>query len=136
MDDYEALGAYIENWLEDERMNLNIPLKGGKYIVCFADMGLWHGRVNGAKAVGDNIKDIFNSGAGYDGVKFYADRYNVRAKLTHHDGTHYCLFRVAKSEEQAHRLVERIAYGGMTEKQFRKATRSLRPLVGKVYGWR
>jgi hypothetical protein len=45
------------------------------------------------------------------------------------------LYRVAKSKEDAERLVNAIAYGGMTEEQFRKATRSLRPYVANVYGW-
>jgi len=132
---YDALGAYLDEWLDDERANLDKPLDGEQVIVAFADMGLWWGRPKGASVVGDNVHDIFETGANYDWVRFYADRYNVRAELGHHDGTHYVLFRVAKSREQAERLVESIAYGSMTEKQFRKATRSLRPLVAKVYGW-
>ena len=134
--DWESLSQYLDDWFVDEEINLNKDLPNGKYIVAFADMGLWHGRVAGAKMVGDNLKDIFTTGTSFDYVDFYADRYNVRATLKHHDGTHYVLFRVAKSKEEADRLVDRIACGRMTEKQFRKATRSLRPVVGKIYGWR
>jgi hypothetical protein len=59
----------------------------------------------------------------------------VRCVDAHHDGRNHYLYRVAKNREQAEKLVDKIAYGGMTEKQFRKATRSLRPYVAKVYGW-
>jgi hypothetical protein len=42
---------------------------------------------------------------------------------------------VAESKEQAERLVNKIAYNGMTEEEFRRATKSLRPYVAEVYGW-
>jgi hypothetical protein len=42
---------------------------------------------------------------------------------------------VAKDRDTAERLVEKIAYEGMTEQQFMKATKSLRPYVAEVYGW-
>ena len=66
---------------------------------------------------------------------YFCDKYNVRAEMHQHDGCHYVLFRVAKSVEDAERIVDAIASGRMTEKQFRKATRSLRPAVAKIYGW-
>ena len=39
------------------------------------------------------------------------------------------------SRREADRLVQAIAFENMTEEEFRKATRSLRPYVAKVYGW-
>jgi len=120
-----------DNNLDDERANLDVEVDG--YIVAFASLGLWNGRVNGAKLVGDNVKDILHSNDDY--VTWYCDPYNVKAEMIHHDGTNYVIYRVAKNKEQAERLVDKIAYHGMTEEEFRRATKSLRPYVAEVYGW-
>ncbi len=120
-----------DNNLDDERINLDVEVDG--YIVAFASLGLWNGRVNGAKLVGDNVKDILHSNDDY--VTWYCDPYNVKAEMIHHDGTNYVIYRVAKNKEQAERLVDKIAYHGMTEEEFRRATKSLRPYVAEVYGW-
>ena len=128
---YERYYEDCENNLYDERANLDVPVDG--VIVAFADLGLWDGRHNGAKTVGRYVKQILSSGNDYQ--DWYCDRYNVRCTDIHHDGTNFILYRVAKDEDEAARLVQAIAYEGMTEEQFRKATRSLRPYVAKVYGW-
>ena len=130
--DYELYSEDCEMNLYDERDNLNIKVDG--YIVAFASLGLWHGRVNGAKIVGGNVNDIFDTSSG-DYVTWYCDRYNTRCEDIHHDGRNYYLYRVAKDKETAERLVDKIAYDNMTEEKFRKATRSLRPYVAKVYGF-
>ena len=117
--------------LEDERGNLDIRLDG--VVVAFVDMGLWYGRPKGAKVMGCNVNSIF--GVLQDYNKFYADRWNVRSDLAHHDGTHHCLYRIAPNSEIAEHLVNMIAYGGMTEEEFKKRTKSLRPYVAEVYGW-
>ena len=132
VDLYEWVDETLSIYLQDERENLNKNVDG--CIVAFADLGLWDGHHNGAKVVGENVKNILRGSCG-DYVKWYCDQYNVRCYDCHHDGTNHYLYRVAKSYEDAKRLVDKIAYGGMTEKQFRKATRSLRPYVAKVYGW-
>lgn len=128
---YERYLEDCDSYLYDERANLDKEVDG--VIVAFADLGLWNGRVNGARIEGTNVKDILHSGCDY--LDWYCDRYNVRCSASHHDGTNHYLYRVAKDREQAERLVNKIAYGGMTEEQFMKATRSLRPYVAKVYGF-
>ena len=128
---YESYQDDCAIWLDDERCNLNIEVEG--CIVGFARLGLWNGRHNAAAIIGTNVKDILSSYCDY--LDWYCDRYNVCCKATHHDGTNYYLYRVAKTREQAERLVEAIAYKGMTEEQFRKRTKSLRPYVAEVYGW-
>ena len=120
-----------DNNLDDERANLNVEVDG--YIVAFASLGLWNGRVNGAKLVGTNVRDILHSNDDY--VTWYCDPYNVKAEMIHHDGTNYVIYRVARNKEFAEKLVNMIAYNGMTEEQFKRATRSLRPYVAEVYGW-
>ena len=120
-----------DNNLDDERINLDVEVDG--YIVAFASLGLWNGRVNGAKLVGTNVRDILHSNDDY--VTWYCDPYNVKAEMIHHDGTNYVIYRVARNKEFAEKLVNMIAYNGMTEEQFKRATRSLRPYVAEVYGW-
>lgn len=128
---YESYQDDCAIWLDDERCNLNIEVEG--YIVGYASLGLWNGGYNAAAIIGTNVKDILSSECDY--LDWYADRYNVRCKAIHHDGTNYYLYRVAKTREEAERLVKAIFYHGMTEEQFRKRTKSLRPYVAEVYGW-
>jgi len=139
----EEVSEALARWYEDERTNLDVPAKGigkkyenGGCIVAFADMGLWYGRRIGAAMRGENLNSFLDTATQGDYTYcFYADRYNIRAKWSHHDGTHYVLFRLAKNEADAARIVDAVASGRMNEKQFRKATRSLRPQVASIYGW-
>ena len=128
---YERYMDDRDNDLYDERANLDVPVDG--VIVCFADLGLWDGHHQGAKKFGKYVKNILRSDCEFN--DWFCDRYNVRCKASHHDGSNSYLYRVAKDEEQADRLVQAIAYEGMTEEEFRKATRSLRPYVANVYGF-
>ena len=128
---YERYHEDCDQYLYDERANLNVEVDG--VIVCFAVIGLWDGNHTGANSFGDNVRNILYSDCDY--VDWYCDRYNGRCDASHHDGTNHYLYRVAKDRKQAKELVDAIAYEGMTEEQFRKATRSLRPYVAKVYGW-
>ena len=129
--DYDRYNEDCSLFLDDERVNLNVEVEG--YIVAFASLGLWNGRVNGAKLIGTNVRSILYSDCDY--VTWYCDRYNVRCDAIHHDGTNHIIYRVAKSKEDAERLQNLIAYHDMTEEEFRKRTRSLRPYVANVYGW-
>ena len=128
---YERYHEDCSTYLDDERANLDETVDG--VIVCFAILGLWDGNHNGAKAFGDNVKNILSSSDDY--LDWYCDRYNVRGTGIHHDGTNTYLYRVAKNQEQADDLVYRIAYDNMTVEEFKKATKSLRPYVSKTYGW-
>lgn len=129
-----SIERYYENcsqYLYDERDNLDEEVDG--YIVVFARLGLWDGTHIGSGIVGTNVKDILHSNCDY--LDWYCDRYNVRCTAIHHDGTNSYLYRVAKSREQAENLADSIKYDEMTEEQFMRATKSLRPYVAKVYGW-
>ena len=134
--EYMNIDEYINDTLsedlDEERMNLDKEVDG--VIVAFADLGLWDGHHQGAKIFGTNVsKILYDSNCDY--AKWYCDRWNVRFEGAHHDGRNHYLYRVAKDRDTAERLVEKIAYEGMTEKQFMKATKSLRPYVAEVYGW-
>ena len=124
----EYYGFCCETNLEDERMNLNIEVDG--CIVVFASLGLWNGIRKGKAIVGTNVKDILSSNCDY--VTWYCDQYNVRCDATHHDGTNHYIYRVAPNREAALRLINK---DNFDEEKFRRATKSLRPYVAKVYGW-
>ena len=128
---YERYYEDCDIYLNDERANLDVEVDG--WIVAFGVLGLWDGNHNAACTFGNKVKNILKSECDY--LDWYCDRYNVRCRASHHDGTNHYLYRVAKDREQAKRLVDAIAYEGMTEEQFRKSTKSLRPYVAKVYGW-
>lgn len=117
---------------DDELDNLDEQVDG--VIVAFASLGLWDGKRNGAKIVGSNVTDILKSSCG-DYVNFYCDRWNALCEDAHHDGTNYYTYRVAKDRETAEKLVNKIAYEGMTREQFMRSTKSLRPYIANIYGW-
>lgn len=122
----------VNDYLSDERMNLDKPVNG--IIIAFADLGLWRGRRQGFKILGQNINDIFS--VTEDDNEWYGDGYNVRGRLSHHDGTHHILYRVAKDREDAERIAEQIFNLEIDEAGFRKRTRSLYPYVAEIYGWK
>lgn len=128
---YDRYADHCSIFIDDERANLDVEVDG--YIVAFADSGFWNGRRNGGGVIGTCVKDILYSECAY--VTWYCDVHNVRCEAIHHDGTNHYLYRVAKDKETAERLAYKIAYEDMSEEQFRKATKSLRPYVAKVYGW-
>jgi len=128
---YDLYYADCDISMDDERCNLDVEVDG--YIIAFASLGLWHGSVQASKIIGSNVKDILSSNCDY--CTWFCDPFNVRFEGFHHDGRNSILYRVAKSREQAERLMNKIAFGGMSEEQFRKATKSLRPYVANVYGW-
>lgn len=117
--------------LDDERANLNVKVDG--CIVAFAKLGLWDGRHNGAKVIGNNVSKILYSDCDY--IDWYCDKYNVRCTAIHHDGTNHIIYRVAKDKYEAEAIVNKVAYEGMTEDEFMKKTKSLRPYIAKTYGW-
>ncbi len=121
--------------LDDERANLNIDVDG--VIVCLASLGLWNGRHVGTKVIGCNVNKILYSSCEY--LTWYCDRYNVRCDGSHHDGSNMYLYRIAKNRDEATRLMNEIydmTDYGEAESYFMKHTKSLRPYVSNVYGWK
>ena len=111
----EEWGEEVYSWLDAERMNLNVQVDG--VIIAFGDLGLWRGRRQGYQILGSNLADILRSSC--DDNEWYGDGYNIRARLTHHDGTNYVLYRVAKSREDAERIADKIYNLEIDEKGFR-----------------
>ncbi len=135
-DDYEVSDAewaeVVNANLSDERMNLDKLIDG--VVMAFADLGLWNGRRQVYKILGHNINGIFS--VSEDENEWYGDGFNIRGSLTHHDGTHHVLYRVAKDIDEAEHIGEQIYNREIDEAGFRKKTRSLYPYVAEVYGWK
>lgn len=124
----------INGWLDDEKENLNVKLNG--HIVGYANLGLWDGRHTcGTKDLGTYLNDIFGSSYGGDDVEWYCDKYNLRVRAYHHDGTNCVLLRYVPTEDAVERLQADIATGKIkNEIDFMRRTKSLRPLIAQVYG--
>ncbi len=123
-------------YLEDERMNLDIPLSM-PIIVC-ADLGLWNGRKMGYQMIeSGNIRDCFFSEC--DCNEWFVDRLgDLRCTAVHHDGTNRYLYRAVKenvTEEQLGHLQEKIYYGRATRRDITRYTRRLGDEIAAVYGF-
>lgn len=120
-------------YIEDERDNLSQKYTGFKgYVVAFAELGLWNG-VHIASKVYNDISNILQN-TSCDECEWYLDEWNVRFRGVHHDGTNNVLYRYVDTEKRANDIMNKIVCGGMNLKQFKKATKSIRPFVQKVYG--
>lgn len=118
--------------LEYERMNLDKEVDG--VIIAMANVGTWCGRHSGYKIFDGNIASILYSSE--DDVEWYADKYNVKMNSANHDASSSAVYRVAKSYEDAERIAREIYNGEMDEQKFFRQTKSLRPYIAKIYGWK
>lgn len=133
---YEWMVETNEEYLSDERMNLDIQLS--QPIIIIGDLGRWNGRVMGYKMIDSgNIKDCLYSDT--DFTEWYVDRYgDLRADAAHHDGTNHYLYRVFKegvTESQIERLQDKIYMGKATRADITRVTKRLGDEIGRVYGW-
>lgn len=124
---------HLEMWLSDEEINLDNWLDGE--ILAYADLGFWDGRRVGVKSCGTNLNAIINDVGEYDDAHIYCDRHNVYGDLFHHDGTHYLMFRIAKSERESENIKHRASCGELTRDYFLRHTTSLVKHVNAIYGW-
>ena len=124
---------HINNeYLDDERTNLNTQTDGR--ILVIADLGLWNGRKQGYKILGDTISDILYDDAEY--IEWYSDGYNIKAIASHHDGTNFYEYRVIREDRNIDNLLEAIYNGEeITRDKLNYYTKSLHNYVAKVYGW-
>lgn len=133
---YERMWERNADYLDDERLNLNIQLS--QPILVIADLGLWNGRRQGYKEIeSGNIRDCLY--AHYDYTTWYVDdKGDLRCRDIHHDGTNRYLYRVYRddaSEEDRDRLKEKLYEGRATRADVERVTRRLGDEIGKVYGW-
>ena len=88
---------------------------------------MWNGRKQGYQILGDNIARILQSKQ-YD-AEWYGDGYDIRGRMSHHDGTNYVLYRVAENRADAEKIAAKIYNYEIDENGFRQFTRSLHPYV-------
>lgn len=129
---YELNGDY----LNDLRDNLDIQLEGP--ILVIGDLGLWNGRFQGYKWLGDTLKDCFFVD-GNGEIEWYVDEQgDLRATFCHHDGTNYYLYRAIKetaTDEEIEDLENKIYYQKATQADICRTTRRLGDIIAQVYGW-
>lgn len=135
---YEEMLDLNDMYFEDEKSNLNIPTEGR--IIEIADVGLWNGRRMGYNLLDEyNIKACLNIKSGCEYAEWWVDSHNnLRSRQTHHDGTHYILYREVKPEitsDQLDNFCWKLYRGKATSKNITKYTRAIGKQVRNVYGW-
>ena len=133
---YELCCEMNANYLDDERMNLDIELPNP--IICIADLGLWDGRRIGYKMIeSGNIADcLWDPECDY--CTWYVDRYNnLRFTGVHHDGTNHYLYRELRdlSYKQMENFLDKLHTGNLVRRDINRYTTSVGIHVNKVYGW-
>ena len=124
---YETLDMYIY----DERINLDIQTDNT--LIALAEMGLWNGKRYGYKLIDDdNIKNTLYSDC--DLCSWYLDRYNFRSVQKHHDGTNYIMYRELKDDKYLDIVTNKAYMGTLTDKDISRYTKSIKPLINKIYG--
>ncbi len=144
----EAYGRELDEWekyriaeelngdyLDDERMNLNIELP--EDIVVIASLGLWNGRRGAYKLLRGNISNCLYPT--YDFAKFYVDeKMDLCGQESHHDGTNYYTYRMWKpgiSHTTRRNFLRKVIDGTVTRRDITRVTKRLGDYVNDVYGF-
>lgn len=129
----EEVYENIDMLFEDELLNLSKKLPNN--IIAIADLGLWDGRRQGYKILGNNLNEVVSSTIGCDEKEVYCDAYNVRATGYHHDGRNHVLFRELREDRNIDNFLEKI-YNNETisSSTLNYYTKSLRPYIKVIYG--
>ena len=130
---YELISEMNMEYLRDERCNLSEKIDGR--ILVIADLGLWDGRKQGYKILGNTISDILYDRDG-EYLEWYGDGYNIKATVSHHDGTNFYEYRVIREDRNIENLLDAIYNGEeINRKKLNYYTKSLYPYIAKIYGW-
>lgn len=121
------------DYLYDERCNLNTEIDGR--IIIIADLGLWDGRKQAYRILGNTISDIlyFDNGNYFE---CYSDGKNIKGIESHHDGTNYYEYRVIREDRNIENLLDAIYNGEeISRTKLNYYTKSLHPYIAEIYGW-
>ncbi len=126
-----------DDYFQDERINLNVPLPAK--VLCIADLGLWNGRFPAYKLLRANLNSFLAFTDG-DFACWWVDTKDsqLRGAEAHHDGCNYYLYRGIKpdtSEAALQKLLDAIVDGKDTKALLSRYTYSLGKKVKEVYGW-
>lgn len=133
---YELMNETNSEYLDDERVNLNVQL--AEPIIVIADLGRWNGRFQGYKMIeSGNIKDCLYSDTDY--TEWYVDKDGeFRCDATHHDGTNYYVYRAFKDGiggDSVEDLQDKIYSGTVTQADIDRVTRPIGKDIAAVYGF-
>ena len=121
---------------EDEQANLDVDV--GNTILAIAKIGAWDGTHCGYREIdGTHISDCLVREHEY--CEWWCDASNFRAKMSHHDGTNYILYRRRKdgiTDYQWDNFLYKLYKGEATAQHISKYTTSLLPYIAEVYGWK
>jgi len=134
---YEAAEELHNEYLEDERMNLDVS--AGGQIVCLASLGLWDGRRDAHKILGSKASYILEPQM--DGMSYCSwgsDGKDIVGEEAHHDGTNYYTYRVLKGDTYGEQMenCDKLFSKTVTPQRIGRYTKSLLPVVAEVYGWK
>lgn len=141
LEDSSSLWEYardeIDRWFEDEKSNLpKTPL----FIVAIADLGLWNGRKTAYAEYKDcSISDLMEHlyGRSIEDVDFYVEGNELKATQYHHDGKNQITYREVTNINGWQKVKEKLYnQEKVTKEEIQRCTKSLKPYVAKVYGWR
>ena len=130
-DYWESFSTDNDVWVEEVNDWLNKPVEG--VIIAFAILNLWNGRFVGAKRMGAKLNCIIDA-CGCDYGKWYAERYDVKGNLYHHDGTNYLTYRIIP-EHKVYEILDRAERGHLTWEYFRKNSKSILPQIKQIFEW-
>lgn len=136
---YRIIEELNSFYLEDERARLDILLDDD--IIIIADIGLWEGRRRGNKELhSNNIADCLQFEKNCEYAEWYVDQYgNFKSTQSHHDGTHYLLYRAWKKDvtnEQKENMLNGLYNGAISQRTLRRYTEGIGKYIAEVYGWR
>ena len=143
--DEEKLHKYMvetnDEYLSDERINLNINVPGTDTILVIADLGFWDGRCSAYCEIhADKISDcLYIMDRDTDYATWYLDnRGDFCCDQIHHDGTNHLCYRAYKpnmTEAQKENLKAKLYMGTATRADITRVTQRLGDEIAKVYGW-
>lgn len=142
--DEEKLYKYMvetnDEYLSDERVNLNINVPDTDTVLVIADLEFWDGRCSAYREIhADKISDCLYTDPDTDYTTWYLDnRGDFCCDQIHHDGTNHLCYRAYKpnvSETQKENLKEKLYRGTATRADITRITQRLGDEIAKVYGW-
>ena len=142
--DEEKLHKYMvetnDEYLSDERINLNINVPDTDTVLVIADLEFWDGRCSAYREIhADKISDCLYTDPDTDYTTWYLDnRGDFCCDQIHHDGTNHLCFRAYKpnmTEAQKENLKAKLYMDTATRADITRVTQRLGDEIAKVYGW-
>ena len=130
---YRLCAELNDCYLDDERVNLNIPCT----VLGIAEIGRWNGISRGFHFF-DNIKEILYTSC--DDAEWYLENDVIKGVMHHHDGTNYVTYYLCDTNKDGFEDFEEEMHencGALPQETIEKycSTMLLAEKVKAVYGW-